>query len=135
MAEDSIKVLLVEDQILVRQSLRSVLKGFANLEVIAEAGDGEEALRYVKELKPNVVLMDINMPRMDGVAATRMIKSHYPDVAVLGMTITADGYHQSAMRRAGACEVVSKTKTSLEQLNAAIRNAAMSIERDKPLLN
>lgn len=119
-----IRVLLVEDQILVRQSLRAVLQGYPNLEVIAEAGDGEEAFHYVEKLKPNVVLMDINMPKMDGVAATRLIKSEFPDVAVLGITITAEGYQQSAMRRAGAYEVLSKTKTGLQHLYATIQNAA-----------
>ena len=94
-----IRVLLVEDQILVRQSLRAVLQGYPNLEVIAEAGDGEEALHYVETLKPDVVLMDINMPKMDGVAATRLIKSEFPDVAVVGITITAEGYQQSASLR------------------------------------
>jgi DNA-binding NarL/FixJ family response regulator len=119
-----IRVLLVEDQILVRQSLRAVLQGYPNLEVIAEAADGEEALHYVEKAKPDVVLMDINMPKMDGVAATRRIKSEFPDVAVVGITITAEGYHQSAMRRAGAYEVLSKTKTGLQHLYATIQNAA-----------
>jgi DNA-binding NarL/FixJ family response regulator len=119
-----IRVLLVEDQILVRQSLRAVLQGYPNLEVIAEAGDGEEALHYVEQLKPDVVLMDINMPKMDGVAATRLIKSEFPDVAVVGITITAEGYQQSAMRRAGAFEVLSKTKAGLQHLYATIQNAA-----------
>jgi DNA-binding NarL/FixJ family response regulator len=119
-----IRVLLVEDQILVRQSLRAVLQGYPNLEVIAEAGDGEEALHYVEKLKPDVVLMDINMPKMDGVAATRLIKSEFPDVAVVGITITAEGYQQAAMRRAGAYEVLSKTKTGLQHLYATIQHAA-----------
>jgi len=119
-----IKVLLVDDQIMVRQSLSAVLHGHPNLELIGEAGDGEEALRYVEQLKPDVVVMDINMPRMDGVAATRLIKSEYPDVAVVGITITAEGYQQSAMRRAGAYEVLSKTKMGLQHLYATLQNAA-----------
>ena len=127
MSTSPIKVLIVDDQTLVRESLCGVLKGFTNLEVVAEARDGEEAIRYVEALKPDVVLMDINMPRMDGVAATRVIKSQHPDVAIVGVTITADGYHQSAMKRAGAYEVVSKTKMSLQQLYATLEKAARSV--------
>jgi DNA-binding NarL/FixJ family response regulator len=127
-----IRVLLVDDQVLIRQSLGGVLHGFPNLELIGEASDGEEALGYVEKLKPSVVLMDINMPRMDGVTATRLIKTRYPDVAVVGVTITAEGYQQSAMRRAGAYEVLSKTKTGLQELYATLQSAATSIELDKP---
>ena len=121
-----IRLLLVEDQLLIRQTLRSVLEGFPQVQLVGEAGDGEEALTYVERLKPDVVLMDINMPKMDGVAATRHIKSKYSDVAVVGITITADGYHQSAMRRAGAFDIISKGKASLNHLYQTIQNAAAS---------
>ena len=120
----TIRVLLVEDQLLIRQSLRSVLEDFPQVQLVGEACDGEEALLYVDQLKPDVVLMDINMPKMDGVAATRHINNKYSDVAVVGITITADGYHQSAMRRAGAFDIISKGKASLNQLYDTIQKAA-----------
>ncbi|HEU4683629.1 MAG TPA: response regulator [Nitrospira sp.] len=119
-----IRLLLVEDQTLVRHSLRSVLEAHPHFELIGEASDGEEAVACVEELQPTVVIMDINMPRMDGVAATRAIKAQFPDVAIVGLTITAEGYHQSAMRRAGAFDVLSKGRTSLEQLYGTIETAA-----------
>jgi DNA-binding NarL/FixJ family response regulator len=121
-----IRLLLVEDQVLVRESLRSVLETNPNFQLIGEACDGEEAIGYVERFQPHVVLMDINMPRMDGVAATRQIKAKHPTVAIVGITITADGYHQMAMRRAGAFEILSKGKTSLNELYATLEQAASS---------
>ncbi|HJT22918.1 MAG TPA: response regulator [Nitrospira sp.] len=124
----AIRLLLVEDQILVRQGLRSILESNSNVRLVGEARDGEEAIACVEQLQPRVVLMDINMPKMDGVAATRQIKTKYPGVAVVGISVTADGYHQAAMRRAGAFEVVSKASTSLDQLYETIERAAASAD-------
>ncbi|HKE61390.1 MAG TPA: response regulator transcription factor, partial [Nitrospira sp.] len=79
-----IRVLLVDDHIMVRQGLRNVLQAYPNIEVVGEAGNGEEAVSIIGKLHPAVVVMDIIMPKMDGIAATRLIRTNYPDIAVLG---------------------------------------------------
>ena len=87
-----VRVLLVEDLTIVREGFRSLLQNFPNLEVVGEAGNGEDALQKVGTLKPTIVLMDVNMPKMDGVTATRMIKQNYPEIAVVGLTADAPEY-------------------------------------------
>src|ERR671931_2096204 len=81
-----IRVLLVDDQRLMREGLRTVLELQPDLRVVGEAGDGEQAEELVGEVQPNVVLMDLRMPRVDGVIATQRIKRRWPDVQVLVLT-------------------------------------------------
>ena len=106
MGGEPVRVLLVDDNAPVRQALRSVLEPYSDIEVIGEASDGDEALASVKELQPAVVVMDINMQRMDGITAVRLIKSQYPEVLVLGFTAEAKDYSVYAMKQAGAFEVL-----------------------------
>lgn len=117
-----IRVLLVDDHAMVRQGLRSLLHTFANIEVVGEAGDGEDALASVEKLQPDVVVMDINMPIMDGITATRHIRQKHPAIAVVGLSFYGQGNHLAAMKQAGACEVVTKEK-AVEELHAAIERA------------
>lgn len=81
-----VRVLLVDDQRLMREGLRTLLEMHRDLRVVGEAGDGMEAEKQVAELQPNVVLMDLRMPRMDGVMATQRIKRRWPDVQILVLT-------------------------------------------------
>src|SRR5919198_3688527 len=81
-----IRVLLVDDQRLMREGLRTVLELQPDLRVVGEAGDGEQAEELVGEVQPNVVLMDLRMPRVDGVIATQRIKRRWTDVQVLVLT-------------------------------------------------
>lgn len=122
-ASDKIRVLLVDDHTTVRQTVRSVLKAHPNIEVIGEAGDGEEALVRVEHLQPAVVIMDIYMGRMDGITATRLIKEQYPQVAVIGLTIEQKDFQIFAMHKAGAVEVIGKENVMAE-LPGAIQRAA-----------
>jgi DNA-binding NarL/FixJ family response regulator len=122
-----IRVLLVDDHRILRESLRSCLKSFPNIEVIGEACNGEEAMNYLGKLQPQVVLMDINMPIMDGVAATRLIRARYPHVAVMGLSITDDQYKKVAMERAGAFGVMTKGKHSMEELCREMEKAAATM--------
>jgi DNA-binding NarL/FixJ family response regulator len=83
---EAIRVLLVDDQRLMREGLRTLLELHRDLTVIGEAGDGQEAAELTDRLHPDVVLMDLRMPRMDGVTATQRIKERWPDVQVLVLT-------------------------------------------------
>ncbi|HEX5550906.1 MAG TPA: response regulator transcription factor [Nitrospira sp.] len=83
-AAQKIRVLIVDDHVMVRQGLRAVLQSYPNIDVVGEAGNGEEAISSVPKLQPTIVVMDIGMPNLDGIGATRLIKTQYPEIAVLG---------------------------------------------------
>jgi DNA-binding NarL/FixJ family response regulator len=115
-----IRVLVVDDQAMVRAGLRMILDGQADIEVVGEAADGEEAQVAVRRDRPDLVLMDIRMPRLDGIAATRKLIEHDPAVRVLVVTtFDADQYVFEALR-AGASGFILKD-SSPEQLVAAVR--------------
>ncbi|MEV4812652.1 response regulator transcription factor [Micromonospora avicenniae] len=117
-----IRLLLVDDQALVRAGFRSILEKLPEIEVVGEAGDGIEAVRLAYTLRPDVVLMDIRMPRQDGLAATEelMAAAAPPRIVVL-TTFDADEYVYAALR-AGATGFLLKD-ISPEDLAAAVRNA------------
>jgi DNA-binding NarL/FixJ family response regulator len=111
---------VVDDQAMVRAGLRLILDGQADIEVVGEAADGEEAQVAVRRDRPDLVLMDIRMPRLDGIAATRKLIEHDPAVRVLVVTtFDADQYVFEALR-AGAGGFILKD-SSPEQLVAAVR--------------
>ena len=116
---DVIRVLLVDDVENVRQTLRSILATYPNFEVVGEACNGEEALESVQVLKPSVVVMDINMPRLDGIKATTLIKRVYPHIVVVGLSVYANDDTRKAMTAAGATPVISK-EAAVEQLRDEI---------------
>lgn len=117
-----IRVVLVDDHPTVRQTLRSTLQAYPNIEVVGEASDGEEAIVRVEDLQPAVVVMDIYMSRMDGITATRLIKAQYPQVAVIGLTIEQKDFQLYAMHTAGALEVIGK-ENAMAELPGAIQRA------------
>ena len=86
----NLRILLVDDHPVVRDGLRWLFESAAGVEVVAEAGDGQTAIRLVGDVAPDVVLMDLAMPGMDGVEATRRIKAASPDTAVLVLTMSGD---------------------------------------------
>ena len=102
-------VLVVDDHPMFRQSVRSVLEAQPDLYVIAEAADGDEAVRLADELKPDVVLIDITMPKMDGLEATRQIKASNPNIAVLVLTIHSDDQLIIGILQAGAAGYLTKS--------------------------
>jgi len=118
--KEHVCVLLVDDHAMVRQGLRTMLESYADVLVVGEAGNGEEALASVERLRPTVVVMDINMPRLNGIEATARLKSRYPDLIVIGLSVNAEEENQKAMKRAGASRLVAKD-AAVEQLYAAIK--------------
>jgi DNA-binding NarL/FixJ family response regulator len=119
---------LVDDHPTVRETLCRVLQAYPNIEVVGEASDGDEALTKVKHLQPAVVVMDFNMPMMDGVTATRLIKVQYPEIAVIGLSLENKEYQRYAMEKAGACGVLPKKEMSVTDLFSAIQNAVATVQ-------
>ena len=122
----AIRVLLVDDHAMVRQGLRCALEVYPNIEVVGEASDGDQAVECVAKVQPTVVVMDIVMPKMDGIAATRLIKTQYPQTAVVGLTRDLKDYTVYSMKKAGAFEVVDK-KDAVVELYDAIQRALTGI--------
>jgi DNA-binding NarL/FixJ family response regulator len=118
-----IKILLVDDQPLFREGLRTLLSVHSDFDVIGEAGNGEEALRLVRSLRPSVVLMDLQMPVLDGVAATRRLHEEQPGCRVIVLTTFDDDEMVFDGLRAGAVGYFLKDAPS-EKLAEAIRVAA-----------
>jgi two-component system, NarL family, response regulator LiaR len=119
----SIRILIADDHGVVRQGLEMYLELDPELEIVGQAVDGAEALRLACELKPDVVLMDLLMPTMDGIAATKAIRSELPDVEVIALTsVLEDGAVFDAMR-AGAVGYLLKD-TDAEALCQAVKAAA-----------
>ena len=118
----TIRVLLVDDDSMVRQILSRMLAAYPELDIVGQAATGEEAVSRVEELSPQVVVMDIRMPKMDGIAAAREIKQKYPQVQIIGLSEYGNGYNADAMLKAGAVAVFHKSK-SPEELYPAIMKA------------
>jgi len=113
-----IRVLVVDDHALLRDGIRSLLESQEDIIVVGEASDGSEAFEYVGKLLPDVVLMDISMPKTNGLEATRMIKEHYPQVKVLILTQHDNREYIAPALGAGASGYVLKRSGRREMLNA-----------------
>src|SRR6202011_480179 len=118
-----IRVVVADHHAVVRQGLRAFLSFDADLEVVGEARDGREALEMAGRLKPDVVLMDLLMPEMDGIAATAAIRREYPDVEVIALTSVLEDASVADAVRAGAIGYLLKNATP-EDLYRGIRAAA-----------
>ena len=116
------RLLLVDDHAVVRSGLRMLLENQAGLEIVGEAGTGREALTLVKELQPNMVLMDIGLPDMSGIEVTRQIKQQWPGVSVVALTIHEDEEYFFKMLQAGVSGYVPK-RAAPEELLTALQTA------------
>lgn len=106
--EEIIRILLVDDVELVRQTLRTILSTYPRFAIVGEACDGEEALTWVQRCDPAVVVMDIQMPRLNGIQATALIKRFFPHVIVVGLSVHATEALRQEMITAGATSVLTK---------------------------
>ncbi|OFX27809.1 MAG: DNA-binding response regulator [Armatimonadetes bacterium RBG_16_67_12] len=113
-----IRVLVVDDHALVREGIKSLLQGIAEINVIGEAEDGLDAIEKARKLRPDIVLMDIGMPRMTGVEAARHIREEMPAVQVVALTIHESEEYLFQMLRAGASGYVLKKAHPSEMLAA-----------------
>lgn len=118
-----IRVLLVDDHFLVRQGLRKYLSHHIGIELVGEATNGEEAVKLTDQLKPDVVVMDLNMPRMNGIEATSCITRKHPHLQVIGLSFYLGNGNREAFLDAGACLLLEKG-TAHNHLPQAIYQAA-----------
>jgi DNA-binding NarL/FixJ family response regulator len=119
----TISLVLADDHAVVRAGTRQLLERQLDMQVLGEAADGEEAVRLAQELKPDVVVMDVRMPKMSGVEATRRIKQETPEVAVLVLTAHDDDEYVFALLQTGANGYLLKTAET-DELVRAIRTVA-----------
>jgi NarL family two-component system response regulator LiaR len=120
----AIRVMLVDDHNVVRSGLVTFLKAYDDLELVGEASNGVEAVNLCHRSKPDVILMDLMMPEMDGIAATRAILDDYPDVKIIAMTSFEEEELVHGVLAAGAISYLLKNVTS-DELAAAIRAASL----------
>jgi DNA-binding NarL/FixJ family response regulator len=113
-------VLIVDDHPLFRRSVRAVLEDESDFEVVGEASNGIEAVKLADEMRPSVILMDITMPELDGLEATRQIKAEHPEIAVLVLTIHNDEQHALEILQAGAAGYLTKSAYG-DEIVSAIR--------------
>lgn len=119
---DRIRILVVDDHEVVRKGVTLTLRVFEEFEIVGEAINGVEAIKRCAEFMPDVILMDISMPEMDGITATRQIRQTYPQVQVVALTIAKDAESIRLMLKAGAIGYLLKT-VSMDDVTNAIRQA------------
>jgi len=113
-----IKIIIVDDHGLFRAGLHALLANRPEIEVIGEAADGDTAVRLIYETRPDLVLMDVSMPGLNGIEATRQIKERYPDTRVLALTVHENESMLREMIRAGASGYIIKRAVESELINA-----------------
>ncbi len=121
--EGPVKLLLVDDHPIVRSGLRMLFLSEPGMQIVGEAGSGEEAIEAVRRLQPDVVIMDVSMPGMNGIEATRRIKAAHPQTAVLALTMYEDEQYFFEMLNAGASGYIPK-RAAPDDLVSAIRVVA-----------
>jgi NarL family two-component system response regulator LiaR len=136
---ESIRVMIADDHDVVRRGLSMFLTGFDDLEMVGEAGNGADAIRLCGELQPHIVLMDMDMPDMDGIAATRVIRSQYPHIQVVILTGSKEDMLVQSALQAGAIGYMLKNISVTEMANvirlAYVGKPSLSPEAAQSLIN
>lgn len=128
-----IRVLLVDDQVLFRRGIASLLRSQPDIEVVGESGDGLEAIEEARKLEPDLILMDIRMPRCDGIEATRMIKGEMPSVKIIALTVSEEERDLFQTIKSGAQGYLLKNLEP-EELFSTIRGALRGEATVSPLM-
>lgn len=115
------RVMVVEDNLAIRDAIRELLTSYNDVEIVCEAGDGNTAVELALSCQPDVILMDLSIPTISGIEASKRIKSSWNNISIIGMCGVQDSYTIEAFRKAGASSTISKN--TLGQLQTAIRGA------------
>jgi DNA-binding NarL/FixJ family response regulator len=115
-----LRVALVDDHEIVRQGLRWLLEDHEDIRVVGEAKDGREAITMAQKLKPDVIVMDVNMPGLNGIEATRRIVLEQPGMIVIGLSFASDPSVQAAMKNAGAYICLTKERAAEDIYQAIV---------------
>ena len=134
MADEKIRVVIVDDIAETRENIRKLLQFEADVEVVGVARTGREGIDLAKEVKPDVVLMDINMPDMDGIAATEAIRKILPYIQIIILSVQSDPNYMRRAMLAGARDFLAKPPT-VEELTGAIRRAGVMAQEEKAKMN
>ncbi|HET9867430.1 MAG TPA: response regulator transcription factor [Nitrospira sp.] len=123
MATHRCRVLLVDDHEGIRDTLRTLLTAYEDVLVVGEASDGAEAIQRVASCQPDIILLDVNMPNMNGIEAATVIRQLWTDTVIIGLCVVHDTYITEAFLKAGALAVVSKAR--LDDLHSTIQRACV----------
>ena len=122
----TVKVLLVDDHAMVRQGLRSILDSYTDLTVVGEAANGQDAVIMARSLQPDVVIMDVNLPLIDGVEATRLLRREHESMAVIGISVRNDPQVKLAMTEAGAADFLPKESAAGQLYDIILRHCPVA---------
>jgi DNA-binding NarL/FixJ family response regulator len=128
-----IRVLLADDHPIVRMGLARLINAQPDIEIVGEASDGQDAITLTRQILPNVVVMDVNMPKMNGIVATRIIRNDFPEVQVIGLSMGDEVIDGRAMQVAGASDYLMKSGPA-DAILAAIRRAGALSQPDANVL-
>jgi CheY-like chemotaxis protein len=123
-----IRVMLVDDHAVVRQGIANLLGDETDIEVVSEAADGQEAVVLAARLLPDVILMDMSLPKLNGVEATRIISNDWPRIRIIGLSMFEEADRAHAMRDAGAVDYITKSGPAEDLINA-IRTSVHSLDK------
>lgn len=115
-----ITILIVDDHKIVRDGIRSLIEAEEKLVIIGEASNGKEAIQASRHIIPDLIIMDINMPDMDGIEASKIIKKEYPQIKILALTMVVDPHHIQNMIESGASGYILKSSTREELIEAIL---------------